>query len=152
MLHPVVRDIQRTTRAEILRLQVRVSSVFPSLSLSLPLSLLDRSIAWPLDTCEMLRMQGSVGHNAKETRDIVARLRGETGEPPKNRNPLPHWQSRKSLDKEAHILRKSVYFLYRFLEDFSEIFRHPLKSLDRKTHILKTKNAEQPFQDNVLGH
>jgi hypothetical protein len=108
VLHPAVRDIQRTTRAEILRLQVR-ASIFPSLPLSLPLTLLNRSIAlvtWHL--CEMLRMQGSVGHNAKETRDIVARLRGETGEPPKNKNPLPHWQSRKSLDKEAHILRKSV--------------------------------------------
>ena len=45
VLHPAVRDIQRTTRAEILRLQVRASD-FPSLPLSLPLTLLNRSIAF----------------------------------------------------------------------------------------------------------
>jgi len=52
---------------------------------------------------EIFRLQGSVGHNAKETRDIISRLRGDAGgEPAKPYdNPLPHWQSRKTFDRES---------------------------------------------------
>ena len=52
---------------------------------------------------EIFRMQCGVGQNAKESRDIVARLRCESigGEPAKYQNPLPHWHARRSLDKDS---------------------------------------------------
>jgi hypothetical protein len=49
---------------------------------------------------DIVRMQGNVGVNAKETRAIISRLRGDAGDVG-HRNPLPHWQSRKSLEQQG---------------------------------------------------
>ena len=49
---------------------------------------------------DIVRMQSNVGVNAKETRAIISRLRGDAGDVG-HRNPLPHWQSRKSLEQQG---------------------------------------------------
>jgi hypothetical protein len=51
---------------------------------------------------DIVRMQGKVGTNTKETRAVISRLRSDAGDADaarqSQRNPLSHWQSRNSLE------------------------------------------------------